>query len=562
MATASSATPVLNGTGSSDDRTDYPLRNIVYRVALLAVVLGTEAILASLYLDGASLAHKTGVLTSFVRDYGAWVVRGLIGFAALFTAGVLLVDRPRLAELGAGLAATRIRYRLFALHFVVFAIFAAFSALLYGNAVAGLPSDITAALWMAAAILSVLVLATAVAPWQVWVQFARKTSNLIFFASTASAVACFSGALSYRLWEPVTELTFFLVESILRSFVADPIVLPAKMQIGTDRFSTIISPQCSGLEGAALMLVFSVFWLVLCRKKIRFPHAFALVPAGIVALFLLNALRIAALIMIGHAGARAIATRGFHSQAGWIAFNAVAFGFAVIATHIPWFAKDRTDPDPVDEKTDYSAAPYLLPFLAILAAGMLSRAASGLFEWPYSLRFFAAAATLWILRRRYSNVDWGFGWLGPLTGLAVFALWIGLDRFGGAAQAGSEIPGALASAEPPIRTVWIVFRVLGAVVTVPIAEELAFRGFLLRRLIAADFEEVPWRTFTAFSFVTSSFIFGLLHGDRWISGTAAGLLYALAAVKKGRLGEAVAAHATTNSLLAVYVLVFQKWNLW
>ena len=35
--------------------------------------------------------------------------------------------------------------------------------------------------------------------------------------------------------------------------------------------------------------------------------------------------------------------------------------------------------------------------------------------------------------------------------------------------------------------VWLIFRLVGSVVTVPVAEELAFRGYLTRRAIAADF---------------------------------------------------------------------------
>jgi CAAX prenyl protease-like protein len=109
---------------------------------------------------------------------------------------------------------------------------------------------------------------------------------------------------------------------------------------------------------------------------------------------------------------------------------------------------------------------------------------------------------------------------------------------------------------------WIAFRVLAAVVTVPIAEELAFRGYLLRRLISADFEAVSFQAFTWFSLFASSLFFGLMHGERWLAGTLAGVLYALATMRSGRIGDAVVAHATTNLLLAAYVLVFGRWGLW
>ena len=40
-------------------------------------------------------------------------------------------------------------------------------------------------------------------------------------------------------------------------------------------------------------------------------------------------------------------------------------------------------------------------------------------------------------------------------------------------------------------TAWLIFRIVGAAVTVPLAEQLAFRGYLLRRLQSADWRELP-----------------------------------------------------------------------
>jgi len=79
----------------------------------------------------------------------------------------------------------------------------------------------------------------------------------------------------------------------------------------------------------------------------------------------------------------------------------------------------------------------------------------------------------------------------------------------------------------------------------PLAEELAYRGFFTRRLISADFDTVPSGRFTWTSFAVSSPAFGVLR-DRWLEGTMAGMLYALLCYRRGLLGDAVAAHATTD----------------
>ena len=109
--------------------------------------------------------------------------------------------------------------------------------------------------------------------------------------------------------------------------------------------------------------------------------------------------------------------------------------------------------------------------------------------------------------------------------------------------------------------VWLVFRVLGSVITVPLAEELAFRGYLIRKLIAKDFENVPLGQFTWFSFLLTSVLFGLLH-ERWFAGTLAGMGYALALYHRRQLGDAVIAHMTTNALIAIFVLTQARWSLW
>jgi CAAX prenyl protease-like protein len=176
------------------------------------------------------------------------------------------------------------------------------------------------------------------------------------------------------------------------------------------------------------------------------------------------------------------------------------------------------------------------------------------------LRVAAAGAALWYFRDTYRTLDWRVGWPALALGGLVFLIWIGLEPLAGSAHTGQPQP--LAHASALVRITWLAVRILGAVITVPIAEELAFRGFLLRRLVSADFESVSWRTFAWVPFLISSIAFGLLHGDRWLAGTIAGMVYAFAMLRRGRIGEAAAAHAVTNALLAIFVLVTGNWQLW
>ena len=147
------------------------------------------------------------------------------------------------------------------------------------------------------------------------------------------------------------------------------------------------------------------------------------------------------------------------------------------------------------------------------------------------------------------------------VGAAVFIVWLALEPRSAAASGHDAVPTALASLPRGWAIFWLTFRVLGSVIVVPLAEELAFRGYLMRRLIATDFQEVPLGQFSWFSFLVSSVLFGALH-QRWLAGTLAGVFYALCLYRRGRLMDAVLAHAATNALIAACVLIMGKWSLW
>ncbi len=185
------------------------------------------------------------------------------------------------------------------------------------------------------------------------------------------------------------------------------------------------------------------------------------------------------------------------------------------------------------------------------------------FDWLYPARVLGTAAVIWLFWRRslWRNPAGSWSWGAIAIGVVVFAIWIGLEKVTGRAGAGSSMAKGLGEMPVGLAMTWVLFRVAGSVVTTPIAEELAFRGYLLRRLISADFDQLSSVRFTWLSFLVSSVLFGALHG-RWLAGTIAGMCYALAMVRRGRMADAVMAHATTNALIAADVLILGNWNLW
>jgi CAAX prenyl protease-like protein len=177
------------------------------------------------------------------------------------------------------------------------------------------------------------------------------------------------------------------------------------------------------------------------------------------------------------------------------------------------------------------------------------------------LRFVAAVVALWLFGREYRKLDWRFGWAAPLTGVGIFLIWIA-PGWWTHENAVSSLGPALAALSPMGRIAWIGFRVAAAVVTVPIAEELAFRGYLARRIMARDFDAVPFAKLTVLSIGLSSVAFGVMHGQHWLVGIVAGLAFAVVLRSRGRMGDAVVAHAVSNLLLAAWVLARGDWGLW
>jgi exosortase E/protease (VPEID-CTERM system) len=526
------------------------------RMAALATILGVELVAISLWLDNDVLRDGIG-LTRMVHDWGAWAVRLAVAIAVIGLVFGESRSRGQLVRISAE-CSHGISWTLLGGHVAAMAGFVALSAMLFASHSGS--ANLLVVFWLFVGVLAILLAAGAFVPAASWMELIRGTGNGFLYAIMAALIACVLGEYAWKLWAPLSRWTFRLVEIMLVPFVPSLMADPATFTIGTPGFQVEIAPQCSGYEGMGLMLVFSTAWLWFLRRQWRFPHALLLVPVGVAAMFVLNSGRIAALILIGNGGAPSVALGGFHSQAGWLAFNGVALGLCVAARRIQWITKSgEAAMEPVTAGRDATAA-YLTPFLAILAAAMVSRGMSADFEWSYSLRVIAAGAALWYFRKTYQTMNWRIGWPAVAVGTLVFAIWIGLEMLAGTRLA--PAPAALMQASLGARIAWIAIRLMGAVITVPIAEEIAFRGFLLRRLTSGDFESVSLRSFRWLPLLISSGAFGLLHGDRWLAGTIAGMLYAVVMIRRGRIGEAVAAHAITNALVAAWVLLTANWQLW
>jgi exosortase E/protease (VPEID-CTERM system) len=528
---------------------------LALRLLVGVLILGAEKSILNLFVDFASAdaAHGLGAAVRIGQHWGFRFAVTLVAALALFG---YVRDDARLTQLNADARGTPLRGAWFVLHLALVLPLLPLSHFLYAEG-APLPFAALVTLWMAFALAATIALFLGLGPWPLWRRAAQALGVLWLYAGATATASAFAMEWTQRLWEPTARITFELVAGVLAPLLPNLQRDPAALILATDKFAVQIAEVCSGLEGIGLMLAFCCAWLVYFRKEYRFPRALLLIPVGVVLIFLLNVLRIAAFVLIGHAGYPNVAVYGFHSQAGWIAFNAAAGAIAFFSRRNPWLNRTASRDEQIEG--DNPTAAYLMPLLAILAAGMLAVAVSSGFETLYVLRLAAACAALWLYRVTLARVDWRFSWRGPAAGILTFVIWLCAARW---LLPVSSMPTALASMPVGLRAAWIGIRLTASIITVPIAEELAYRGYLLRRICAADFESVPFATVGLGSLLVSSVVFGVAHGSMWPAGVAAGAIYGALVIRTGRLGEAVAAHATTNALVAASVLLGGQWQLW
>jgi exosortase E/protease (VPEID-CTERM system) len=404
-----------------------------------------------------------------------------------------------------------------------------------------------------------------VLPVAVWLKLLRRSWTVLSVMAVVAIVslAFASGRLSERLWAPMAEATVGAVRATLDLGFHGVECRQADFQnwwLGPPEFEVLVAPSCSGYEGFGMVAAFLGLYLWLRRDELHFPAALLILPLGLVAVWVANVARIVALIAIGAWGWPDVARGGFHSQAGWLTFNAVVLGMVALSRRSAWMSQGRTNRD---GPAVNPAAPYLWPLLVVVGTAMVTAALSpGGFDALYPVRVVVAAAVIGVFRRTYATLGWTLSWQAVGAGVGVFVLWMGLEALRPALAEGSPMPEALAGMPPAGRVLWLIGRILGAVLIVPLAEELAFRGFLLRRLQSSEFDAVPADRWSWFAVLASSAVFGLLHPGRFVAGLLAGVIFAWVYARRGRLADAVVAHAVTNALIAVHVLATGDWELW
>ena len=533
----------------------------IVRWSLLGALLAVEALVLVSRFDAAPLMASDSWwtaalgLTGFVVPIVFYAVAGLFLIATLFPHATRVLVRSAPA-----LDPDRVWWPYLVGHLIAYGALVVLTPRIFGADVDrnGVSPALVAA-WAIAGLATVVLWVEAIVPGRTLLPLLRSGWKFLVGGIAVGVLGFAAGEFTDEWWRPLGYSTLEVVRALLLLVTTDVIARPDEFVIGTPHFLVQIMHQCSGYQGIGLIWVFLGGYLWVFRDRLRFPQALLLVPAATALIWLANAMRIFLLIVIGTWMSPAIAVGGFHHSAGALLFCGVALG--IVAVTRRWrFVSAETDAGAAEGYNP--TATYLAPFLLIIgtaaATGIFT---SGGFDILYPLRVVITAAALVMLRPRFTDLHWRWSWTAAAVGAAAFVVWMLFTPAPDNPSAGTILAEGLGSFPPVWAATWLAFRVVGAVVTVPLAEELAFRSYLTRRLIGPDFEGVPPGTFTWMSFLVSSIVFGAVH-DSWIAGTLVGMMYAGIWYRRGEVIDAVVAHGVTNAFLAAWVLATRSWWLW
>lgn len=530
-------------------------------LALLLVALEFAFLLTR--FETAGLEHSSAPLLRALQGLHVLPRIGLAaGAAALLFAGERL--RSEAWRLLAISAEHKLHARTLISHLISFAVFSGFALLVFEKTPLAERAPVLATSALFASLsLWLLSAASLFAPLRTLRQLALAHRTPLLLAALLGVGAWFLGQYgSSELWNPLRRMTLALSRRMLALVTSSEVIVREEdFVFGFRHFLVQVSPACSGFEGIGSSFGFLGVWVYLFRERLRFPAAFALPLIGALVCWFANAFRIAALAWIGAEISPGLAVEGFHSIAGMLLFCGIALATAALAQRSRFFARDLREESHRHLRLDATTA-YLSPLLLLVLCGIVLGAFTRGFDVLHPLRPALVLGLVFLIRHRLprllpSRFCSATGW-----GLVAAGLWLIVVRLESGPATEMIVQSEWAALPAGAAAFWFIARATSTIVVAPLAEELAFRGYLLRRLAGSkSFERVSFAALPLFAWIGSSLLFGLSH-SHWIAGSLCGAVFALAQRRGQSVGDAVWAHATCNAVLVALALQTDRWSLW
>lgn len=211
---------------------------------------------------------------------------------------------------------------------------------------------------------------------------------------------------------------------------------------------------------------------------------------------------------------------------------------------------------------------YVAPFFLFMVLTWVG-SHEGWFPVSYIVKTVLVTVALWYFWPVYTRISWKYSGVGAVVGVVGLVQWVGMEKLLLAAwpdypRMGGEAFNPFEQfATPAAAWAFIVVRWAGATLLVPVMEELFWRDFLHRQLVAPnDFKMVAIGEWDWKAFLIVALVFGAGVHVQWVTAVFYGLLIGGLLVTTRSLGACIVCHAVTNFLLGAYVLWTGDWYFW
>lgn len=218
--------------------------------------------------------------------------------------------------------------------------------------------------------------------------------------------------------------------------------------------------------------------------------------------------------------------------------------------------------EPTPTKPDETAVTFGIPY--------------GYYPLIYTTKLLLTAITVVLVLPGYAGFPFRLSWLSPVVGVLGAVLWVGLCKlqleqqllvplglgeFLGLGTRSAFNPLEQYADHPLAAWGFLSLRLLGLVVLVPVIEEFFLRAFVMRYVMAQDWWRIPFGQVDATAVVVGTVVPMLMHPAELVATAVWFSLVTWLMVRTRSIWDCIAAHAVTNLLLGVYVVVSGDWWL-
>lgn len=286
---------------------------------------------------------------------------------------------------------------------------------------------------------------------------------------------------------------------------------------------------------------------------------------------------------------------GWLSKYPWVTFL-LPFLVFMVATSFEPTPQPKLESDEAQESSAAAEPPE--PFFAEQSTLLSPVINYSYYPHVYTAKVVLVLLTMAAVWPGYRTFQFRVSWLSVVVGVVGVVLWIALchlrlepkligpiDRFLGTLF--SMLPGLEAGDNPTIGLMsmlgtgersafnpleqmasnplaawsFLAVRFVGLALLVPVIEEFFLRGFMMRFVVHEKWWQVPLGTVNRTALIAGTAVPMLMHPGEMLASLIWFSMVTWLMLRTRSIWDCVVAHAVTNFLLGVYVVVFDQWQL-